>query len=71
MEIHPVSAVGAVCLRGIRCLTPCRDSTSERALKHLIALSSPNMTVESCLDSCEAGEYLLGGVEFGDECCRS
>jgi len=45
-----------------------RDSTSERALHHLVALSSPNMTVESCLDSCEAGGYVLGGVEFGDEC---
>ncbi|KAJ6533538.1 WSC domain-containing protein [Mycena capillaripes] len=44
------------------------DSRSERALKDLVALSSPNMTVESCLDVCEAGEYALGGVEFGDEC---
>ncbi|KAJ7734138.1 hypothetical protein B0H16DRAFT_1877150, partial [Mycena metata] len=44
------------------------DSTSARALKHLVALSSPNITVESCLDSCEAGGYILGGVEFVDEC---
>ncbi|KAJ6505171.1 hypothetical protein C8R45DRAFT_545444, partial [Mycena sanguinolenta] len=51
--------------KSIGCQT---DSTSERALKHLVALSSPNMTVESCLDSCEADDYVLGGVEFGDEC---
>ncbi|KAJ7472198.1 WSC domain-containing protein [Mycena latifolia] len=44
------------------------DSTSARALKHLVAVASPNMTVESCLDSCAAGGYILGGVEFGDEC---
>ncbi|KAJ6549867.1 WSC domain-containing protein [Mycena capillaripes] len=45
-----------------------KDSTSARALKHLVAVSSPNMTVESCLDSCAAGGYILAGVEFGDEC---
>ncbi|KAJ7020180.1 hypothetical protein C8F04DRAFT_1051154 [Mycena alexandri] len=44
------------------------DSTSARALKHLVAVASPNVTVESCLDSCAAGGYILGGVEFGDEC---
>ncbi|KAF7363206.1 WSC-domain-containing protein [Mycena venus] len=44
------------------------DSTSGRALKHLVAVASPTMTVESCLDSCQAGGYALGGVEFGDEC---
>ncbi|KAJ7885720.1 WSC domain-containing protein [Mycena olivaceomarginata] len=44
------------------------DSTSARTLKHLVAVASPNMTVESCLDSCAAGGYILAGVEFGDEC---
>ncbi|KAJ7906565.1 WSC domain-containing protein [Mycena leptocephala] len=44
------------------------DSTSGRTLKHLVAVSSPNMTVESCLDSCATGGYILGGVEFGEEC---
>ncbi|KAF8154337.1 hypothetical protein K438DRAFT_1777969 [Mycena galopus ATCC 62051] len=42
------------------------DSTSGRALHHLVA--SPNMTVESCLDTCVAGGFILGGVEFGEEC---
>jgi hypothetical protein len=28
------------------------------------------MTVEGCLDSCATGGYILGGVEFGDECCE-
>ncbi|KAJ6495160.1 WSC-domain-containing protein [Mycena sanguinolenta] len=45
-----------------------RDSTSGRALHHLVAVSSPNMTVESCLDACAAGGFILGGVEFGEEC---
>ncbi|KAJ7917393.1 hypothetical protein B0H13DRAFT_1608409, partial [Mycena leptocephala] len=44
------------------------DSTSDRALKHLVAVASRNMTVEGCLDSCATGGYILGGVEFGDEC---
>ncbi|KAJ6549869.1 WSC domain-containing protein [Mycena capillaripes] len=44
------------------------DSTSARTLKHLVAVASPSMTVESCLDSCAAGGYILAGVEFGDEC---
>jgi hypothetical protein len=47
-----------------------RDSTSGRALKHLVAVASRNMTVASCLDSCATGGYILGGVEFGDECCE-
>ncbi|KAJ6460214.1 WSC domain-containing protein [Mycena sanguinolenta] len=44
------------------------DSTSARALRHLVAVASRNMTVESCLDSCAAGGYILGGLEYGDEC---
>ncbi|KAJ6465330.1 WSC domain-containing protein, partial [Mycena sanguinolenta] len=52
----------------IRSLTMHRDSTSARALKHLVAVASRTMTVESCLDSCAAGGYILGGVEYGDEC---
>ncbi|KAF8155044.1 hypothetical protein K438DRAFT_360544 [Mycena galopus ATCC 62051] len=44
------------------------DNRSDRALKHLVTVASHNMTVESCLDSCAAGGYILGGVEFGDEC---
>ncbi|KAJ7919487.1 hypothetical protein B0H13DRAFT_2430315 [Mycena leptocephala] len=28
----------------------------------------PNVTVQSCLDSCAAGGFILAGVEFGDEC---
>jgi hypothetical protein len=47
-----------------------RDSTSARALKHLVAVASPNVTVQSCLDSCAAGGFILAGVEFGDECCE-
>ncbi|KAJ6610549.1 WSC domain-containing protein [Mycena sp. CBHHK59/15] len=47
----------------------CRgDSTSGRALKHLVAVASRSMTVESCLDACAVDEYALGGVEYGDEC---
>ncbi|KAJ7222105.1 WSC domain-containing protein [Mycena pura] len=44
------------------------DSRSARALKHLVAVADHNMTVQSCLDSCGAGGYILGGLEFGDEC---
>ncbi|KAJ7237158.1 WSC domain-containing protein [Mycena rebaudengoi] len=44
------------------------DSTSARALKHLVAVASPNVTVQSCLDSCAAGGFILAGVEFGNEC---
>ncbi|KAJ6467759.1 WSC domain-containing protein [Mycena sanguinolenta] len=44
------------------------DSTSGRALHHLVPVSSSNVTVESCLDACAAGGFILGGVEFGEEC---
>ncbi|KAJ7059473.1 hypothetical protein C8F01DRAFT_989546, partial [Mycena amicta] len=47
------------------------DSTSARALHHLVTGFSANMTVEICLDACAAGGFILGGLEFGHECCTS
>ncbi|KAJ7864636.1 hypothetical protein B0H14DRAFT_2736161 [Mycena olivaceomarginata] len=44
------------------------DSTAARALHHLVTGSSANRTVESCLDACAAGGFILGGLEFGHEC---
>ncbi|KAJ7026857.1 hypothetical protein C8F04DRAFT_101644 [Mycena alexandri] len=44
------------------------DSTAARALHHLVTGSSANMTVEICLDTCAAGGFILGGLEFGREC---
>jgi hypothetical protein len=47
-----------------------RDNNGGRALHHLEARSD-SMTVETCLDACEAKKYPLGGVEFGNECCQA
>ncbi|KAJ6596722.1 WSC domain-containing protein [Mycena sp. CBHHK59/15] len=46
-----------------------KDSTAGRILKHLVTMANSNtVTVELCLDACAAGNYSLGGVEFGHEC---
>lgn len=47
---------------------PCfQDNNGGRALHHLASRSDTN-TVFSCLDTCLAGGYVVGGVEFGTEC---
>ncbi|KAJ7189144.1 hypothetical protein C8R46DRAFT_1184333 [Mycena filopes] len=43
------------------------DSTSARSLHHLVPASA-NTTVETCLDACAAGGFILAGLEFGHEC---
>jgi len=49
-------------------VAPCyQDNNGGRALHHL-QLRSDAVSVSSCLDACQAGGFILGGVEFGTEC---
>lgn len=43
------------------------DNNGGRTLHHLQERSD-SVTVKSCLDACDAGDFALGGVEFGNEC---
>jgi len=43
------------------------DNTTARTLHHGVGSSASN-TVETCLDTCAAGGFALGGVEYGSEC---
>jgi len=43
------------------------DISTARTLAASAAVS-PNMTVETCIAFCTAGDYIFAGVEFGQEC---
>ena len=47
----------------------CSDSISARALQ--VRVDAGNTTVESCVAACQAQEYSLAGLEYGQECCTS
>ncbi|TFK42314.1 WSC domain-containing protein [Crucibulum laeve] len=45
-----------------------KDSTTQGRVLHHLSSRSDTMTVETCLDSCSAGGFALGGLEYGREC---
>ncbi|KAG8852570.1 hypothetical protein FRB91_006355 [Serendipita sp. 411] len=44
------------------------DSISDRVLPQTMVLHGGGMTVEWCLDACDAAGYAFAGVEYGKEC---
>ena len=47
----------------------CYSDGTPRSLQHLGG-SSGHRTVSKCLEVCAAGQFKLGGVEYGSECCE-
>lgn len=46
------------------------DGAGGRTLSNGIgSIPASGMTVAKCLAACRAGNYKLGGVEYGGECC--
>jgi WSC domain len=44
------------------------DQVSARTLPYLTSVTG-QLTVESCLNACQASGYPLAGVEYGSQCC--
>jgi len=44
------------------------DLASFRHIPHLLNIPPEEMTVEKCLDGCEAATFFVGALQFGQEC---
>jgi hypothetical protein len=51
----------------------CREGTTGRALPNGVATAggSAAFTVALCLAACKTAGYVLAGVEYSNECCKS
>lgn len=47
---------------------PSSDQVSARTLPYLTSVTG-QLTVESCLNACQASGFPLAGVEYGSQCC--
>lgn len=47
------------------------EGKTGRALTYGAGLPSADLTVAKCTAACRAANYILAGVEYGGECCKS
>lgn len=47
------------------------EGTTGRALTYGAGLAGATLTVDKCTAACHAANYILAGVEYGGECCKS
>ena len=70
LTVYPVPAVQKNNLPGSWQYTGClADDAQLRALPYQLILTDNN-TADNCISQCSAFGYTLGGMEYGDECCK-